>query len=186
MNPELEMVDSDEDAGTMTIRLKETGEVATFDYSDIEEGRLSFESAEGKMSFDVSGDDESGSVVTMETDEGEARFGMGKEARGLPAWIPIYPGAPAPEATYTASMEGTESGAFGFETPASPAEIFEYYRTQLDSAGFKVDEYSASEGGTVTGGMLTATSGAPERTVNVMIGREGQTSQVSVQYSFKP
>ena len=42
MNPDLELVDSDRDAGTMTIRNKEDGEVITVNYEDIEKGKLSF------------------------------------------------------------------------------------------------------------------------------------------------
>lgn len=185
VNPELELVESDDDSGTMTIRFKETGEVATFDYSDIQEGRISFESAEGKMSFDVTGA-ESGSLVTVETDEGEARFGVGDEAAEMPAWLPAYPGAASPESTYTASMEGMESGAFGFETADPPAAIFAYYRSQLEAAGFDIQEHTTSQGGTVMGGLLSATSESPERSVNVVIGREGDTSQVSLQYNYKP
>ena len=39
MNPELELVDSDREAGTMTIRNKEDGEVITVNYEDIEQGQ---------------------------------------------------------------------------------------------------------------------------------------------------
>ena len=37
MNPELEMVESDEDAGTLTVREKSSGKVITFNYEDIKE-----------------------------------------------------------------------------------------------------------------------------------------------------
>ena len=81
-NPDLELVETDEEEGTITIRDKESGEVATFDYSQIKEGKLSFESPEGKMTFDAEGADEGG-VFTMETDEGTAKWGAGEKA----GWI---------------------------------------------------------------------------------------------------
>ena len=43
MNPDLELVSTDDDAETMTIRDKTTGKETTLNWSDIAEGKLTFE-----------------------------------------------------------------------------------------------------------------------------------------------
>ena len=66
-NPEIELVTADKQEGIVTFRNTETGEEFTFDYSDIEEGRFSFESGDDKTSFSL---DSEGERMTITTDEG--------------------------------------------------------------------------------------------------------------------
>jgi len=57
LNPDLELVETDEEAGTMTILQKSTGEEVTLNFEDIAEGRFSVETSEGEstISFDPQG-----------------------------------------------------------------------------------------------------------------------------------
>ncbi|MEZ5332299.1 MAG: hypothetical protein R2991_09670 [Thermoanaerobaculia bacterium] len=113
LNPELELVDSDEDAGTMTIRNKKTGEEFTADYSDIEEGKISFESDGKAVSFDARGAAEGGSgVITMTDEAGEqtAVIGGQGDSSAVPSWFPLYPGASDVGATYSAKNATEETG----------------------------------------------------------------------------
>jgi hypothetical protein len=181
-NPDLELVESDEEEGTLTVRDKETGEVATFDYSEIEEGRLSFETSEGVLSVDATGT-EGGGLVTFEGEEGQARLIAGEEAIELPSWLPEYPRGSAIEATFSATIEGVDQGAFGFSTADAPAEVLAFYRERLEAEGFQLQENTSSEGGEVIGGMLTAASDEEERGATVIANREGDATNVSVQYS---
>lgn len=182
MNPELELVDSDEDEGTLTIRVKETGETATFDYSEIKEGKFRFESDEGSMTFDTDADSETG-FITVETEEGTSRLGIGTDAGEIPDWVPAYPGAAYQQAGLTSQMGGTNSGSFAFETEDPPGDVLEFFREELEAAGFSVQDNTMSEGGRVQGGLLTATSESDERQVQVTISGEGATTQGSIFYS---
>ena len=47
INPELELVESDREAGTITIREKSTGKEVTVNYSQLERGELVFGDGEG-------------------------------------------------------------------------------------------------------------------------------------------
>jgi hypothetical protein len=49
VNPEVELVSTDEQAGTMTIRIKETGKLATVTYADLAQGRFSVTSDDGNF-----------------------------------------------------------------------------------------------------------------------------------------
>ena len=185
MNPELELVESDEDEGVLTIRNKETGEVASFDYSEIEKGKIRFESDEGSMTFDADSADD-GAIITVETEEGTSRWGAGAEAGEIPDWLPEYPGAAVQQAGFTSQTGGTNSGSFAFETSDSPGEVLEFFRQELEAAGFSVQENTMSQDGTFQGGLLTATSEADDRQAQVTVSREGEMTRGSIFYSESP
>ena len=73
-NPNLDLVETDEEAGTITVRNNKTGEIATLNFEDIAEGKFSVTTDEGDFSVDASVDGEEGSV-TIKGPEGETRFG---------------------------------------------------------------------------------------------------------------
>jgi hypothetical protein len=54
MNSELELLSTDDDAGTITFRSSETGEEATLNFEDIAQGRFTMTTSEGEVSIDAS------------------------------------------------------------------------------------------------------------------------------------
>lgn len=181
LNPELEMIETDASEGTITIRVKETGEIATFDYSEIKEGKLSLESSEGKIAFDATAEDE-GAVFTVETDEGTMKVGSLTGPEDLPVWLPEYPNAESFVTAHSEVKEGSSSGTFSFRTPDAPEEVLTYYQERLESAGLVVKETTTNQDGDVLGGYLTA-SGEPNRQTTVTITPEGEATRVGVVYS---
>lgn len=182
MNPELEMVDSDDGEGTITIRVKETGEVATFDYSEIKEGKLSLESSEGRIAFDATSEDE-GAVITVETEEGTTKMGSLSGPDQLPAWLPEYPNAENFVTAHSEVKEGSSSGTFSFQTPDTPEEVLTYYQDKFESAGLTVKETTTNQDDSVLGGFLTATDDESNRQTTVTITPEGDSTRVGVFYS---
>ena len=176
-NPELELVETDDDAGTITIRVKETGEVATFDYSQIQEGKLSFESSEGKMTFDTSGDEE-GAIFTVESDEGTATWGAGQK----PEWIPDYPGAEEVQVAYIQEMGETSGGAFSFSTADSAADVLAFYSQELEAAGFAVQENTSTSGGEIQSAILIAKDEAGNRYAQITVTPTAEATQVAVTF----
>ncbi len=183
LNPELDLVESDAGSGTITVRNKETGEEATFDYSEIEEGRFTFKSDEGEVSFDTQRQGEGG-TLTVTTEEGETRFGAGAAADELPGWVPLYPGASKMEAGFTSRSGGEVSGLWSLETGDRVEEVQEYYESELGDEGFEVtvQTYTGPQGATA---VVTGVLSEPGRQVNVTITREGGTTKVGLQYSGK-
>jgi len=177
MNPELELVETDKDEGTITVRVKESGEVATFDYSQIKEGKLSFESSEGKMTFDAEGADEGG-VFTMETDEGTARLGAGEKA----AWIPDYPNAEDVQTLFSQDMGGTSGGAFSFSTYDSATEVLAYYSQELKEDGFAVQENTSTQDGEISSANLIAHHESTQRQAQISVTPEDEAIRVVVSY----
>ncbi len=90
-NPELQLLATDDEAGTFTFRITRTGEEATVNFEDIAKGRFSVTTSEGEYSIDASGETEGG--VTFKGPEGETRFGASADLSRIPEWVPTYPGA---------------------------------------------------------------------------------------------
>ena len=159
-NPDMEVVESDTDKGTITVRNKKTGEVVTWNAADIESGKWS-----------------------VETDEGTATFGGGGP-QDLPAWVPVYPGGSVTGNFDTTSAEG-RTVAFTMTTPDTVAAVLEFYESQLQSAGLTVQKSTFDQAGT-SGGTVGGTSQDEKRSASVMVSTaDGQTSAV-VSFTEKP
>jgi hypothetical protein len=177
-NPEVEVVSSDPDAGTITLREKKTGKVVKFNAEDIKNGKFSFESDGEKVNVEANGDN--GGSFKVESSKG--RFAVGGAADAAPDWVPVYPGARA-DSYSNLEANGEKSGTFTIHT-ADPAEkVLAYYKSQLEGAGFKVEK-STLESTAAFGGNLTATAGA--RSVNVTVATQEGETQGLVAYSEKP
>ena len=151
VSPEVELVSSDEDKGTLTIKNKKTGEVMTISAEDAKEGRFVFKSDEGTAVFDASGQQ---GTLKVTTDKGEtATFGAGSP-QNLPSWLPVYPGGSVTGTYDTTTAEG-RTAAFTVTTRDSSDKVLEYYESEFKGAGFKVDKttYTANNqtAGSVTG-----------------------------------
>ena len=180
MNPDLELVDSDRDAGTITIRNKEDGEVITVNYDDIEKGKLSFETDEGEVTVGVSGDAEEG-LLTVTTD-GEETMRIGTaDLDKVPDWVPVFPDATV-TGTYSASTPDGVGGSFQLTSADSVDDVLAFYVEQLEGDGWSVQktEYSGPDG---KGGQIIASHEDEDRTVMVILSSSEDGTQAMVNYS---
>jgi hypothetical protein len=178
MNPDLELVSSDEASGKVTIKNKKTGEVVTVNMADIQNGKISFDTPQGQSSMSF---DQSAGKMEVHGANGEvASFGA---AAKLPEWVPAYPGASA-EGVYSAEDASQRGGTFGLTTTDSVSQVFAFYKDQVEGAGFKVTEnhYSGPNG---DGGIVVGESGDGKRTVTFTIAAESGKTRVAGVYSEK-
>jgi uncharacterized protein YfiM (DUF2279 family) len=174
-NPELEVVKSDEDAGTLTIKNLKTGEVVTMNAKDIQEGKVTFTTKEGTTTIDGSSSGESGGV-TVTNDKGEkATFSAGTDApKNLPSWVPVYGGAKV-EGSYDATTAEGRNAMFTVTSRDSVDQVAEFYQSQLEGAGLKVERSSYETAGNKAI-MLVGKTDDDKRTANVTVSsNEGQT-----------
>ena len=179
--PELEEVDVDEAAGTMTVRNTKTGEVITVNFEDIKNGRFSWTVDGEEVTVDVS--EAEGGTVKIESSKGEG-FALSTGAavsEDIPDWVPVYPGAEAASRSMMTSDEGV-TGSFQIETGDAVSDVIAFYRDRLKEAGFEITVNTFSGEGS-EGGMVQATLEAGQRSVMVMINREAGPTQASVTYS---
>ena len=173
MNPDLEMVESDDDAGTITVREKSSGTVVTMNYEDIEEGRISFESEEGRVEITGQGQGGEG-VMTISTDEGETRIGGGGE---IPDWVPAHPATTARQSLLRSTGPTGDNGQASFTVDAAADDVAAFYKAELEEAGYTVSvtTYSGNEGsvsvvsGQKDGGTIVASVREVESQVEVVV-----------------
>jgi hypothetical protein len=182
-SPDLEEVETDEDAGTMTIRNTKTGEIITVNFDDINEGRFSWTADGEEMTIDVS-DAEDGTVKIESSDgDGFALTTGSAVNEEIPDWLPVYPGS---EPTNRGTMKTNDSvnGNFTLSTDDAVAEVLEFYREQLKSEGFQVTVNTYS-GGDNEGAMINSVHEAENRSVIVVIGSDDGSTTVNLTYSSK-
>ena len=177
-NPDLELISSDEEAGTMTVLQKSTGKEITLDFEDIAEGRFSIETEDGESTISFDPEGEGG--LTFEGPEGTTTFGGGDA--DLPEWIAVYPGASEPQGTYSSTAGDQRSGSVSFRSTDPVARVLEFYERSLKAAGLEVNKTTFTAQGS-DGGMLQANSQDPQRTVMVMVSDEDGETSIAVTYS---
>ena len=178
MNPDLELVESDRDAGTITIREKDSGEVITVNYEDIKEGKLTFETDEGEMTFSASEDSEEG-LFTVTTDGEETMRVGSSDMDSLPDWVPVFPGGTT-TGTYSATTPDGVSGSFQLTSSESVDDVLAFYVEQFEDDEWSVQktEYSGPDG---KGGQVIAS--VEDRTVMVILSTSEEGTQAMVNYN---
>lgn len=182
-NPDIELVSADEDAQTVTLRNKKTGEVMTFDLEDVKKGRIAFTTAKGER-VNVETSDEGGGTVRIRSDQGEMTF-MGGGEDELPTFLPRYPGLRL-RSTMTSNAEGTVSRLWQFTSDDAPDRILEFYRREMEAKGFSVTLNTTRQGGRVSGGLLHATVDGDEQLLNVAATAAGTGSEGTIAFQMRP
>lgn len=174
-NPELELVEADENAGTVTIRNKKTGETVTLDAKEVRKGKLSFRTEKGEeLRFE--GSKQEGSFK-ISSKGGELTFGANQS---LPSWVPLPAGA-KPAGAFAASGKGEEHGWASFESQESPADLLRFYETALKGTGFSPSVSRFEHNGKVVGGLVGGQH-ADGRKLSVTVTSEKGKTTVVVGY----
>lgn len=163
-NPNVEVVNTDNGAGTLTIRDRRTGKESTITFDQARNGHFSI----------TANDDRGGS--------GSVQFGG--DAKDLPSWVPKYPGAVN---TGLFSAKGTdnngkgEGGSFTFTTSDSPRKVLDFYREKAGELGLKVNLNTD----TGSGGMIVAAEEDEKRSLMATANTSGGSTTVSITYGEK-
>ena len=178
-NPDLEIVSSDDGAGTVTIRNKKTGEEITMNARDIKQGRLKFKNEKGdEVSFEGSGQ-QGKETFKIRSNKGSVTFGSG-DGEKLPSWVPTYPGGQSLASASETTAAGF-SGHCSFQTADATDKVLSFYERELKASGFTVERTAMQ--GMVRLANLNAKADGGKRTVNVIITPVGEASQVVLQYA---
>jgi len=178
-NPDLDVVSTDETAGTITVKNNKTGDVVTLNAKDIQEGRFEVETGEGKTVFDASSGKDGGTLkVTNEKGEVATLQAGAGAPQNLPSWVPVYPGGTV-QGSLDTSGGGGSAVAFTVTTTDPADKVLSFYQSKLEAAGLEVNTYSASVNKQQLGGTLTGSSESPKREVSVLVSSgEGQTQAI--------
>jgi hypothetical protein len=158
-NPNVEIVNLDEAAGSVTIKDKKTGKITTISLDDAKAGNITFTS------------EDTGESVSL---------GAGAAAR-LPSWVTPYPGASA-QGGITGQKEGGNSGSINYTTADSVAQVAEFYKQKMNDQGFVLQDESQMPS-SETFAMVVGKSADENRTLTVAASSaEGQTT---IQLTFE-
>lgn len=204
MNPELEVVSTDDTKNEATIKIKKTGETYTMSFDDIKNGKLTMRDSSGQeISIDGSKAGSEGKVIIKGKDgeeavidgsgakngqmkikskDGEVTIG-GASLSDLPAWVPVYPGAASHQGGGMKNeKDGVVNGAIALESADSVAKIKEFYEVQLKNEGFKVESNEISADGKQTI-ILNGINDSTSSKVNVMASTDEGKTAVMLNYS---
>ncbi|MBN2430270.1 MAG: hypothetical protein JXQ27_02290 [Acidobacteria bacterium] len=184
-NPDLELVSADEDTGTITIRNTKTDEELTVDYRDLKDGKIVFKTDQGELKIEQESAGEGGATMTYSGEEGEAgtvRYGTATSADQLPDWLPIYTGKM--QIGYITQSESTDNGMLTIETSDSLESISEFYKNELEAAGFNVSTSSIESGGQ----RIVTVQGSDDtggRSVGMTATQENGISKIGITFHTK-
>jgi hypothetical protein len=185
VNPELEVVSSDEEAGTLTIKNTKTGETVTMNAKDVEQGHIEFKTKDGTAVFDASGKDGTVKVTDNKGQVSTLQAGSGAAPQNLPSWLPVYPGGTIQGTFDTNTPEG-RSASFSLTTQDPGDKVLSFYESRLKGAGLKVDSTTMTSTTEGKGGILTASSENPSRNVSVLVGAaEGSQTTATITFAEK-
>lgn len=160
-NPDIDVIDSDDKAGKITVRDKKTGKVVTIDMDSVKDGKIS-----------------------IETDEGKAVFG-GAGSVKAPDWVLIPPGATV-QGGFSTTSEGRAAGSVVFQSKESVAALKAMFEEKYKAAGFESETSIATSGGGEEGAHLQFQNKARKRNVIVSIGKSPEGSTANIAYSEEP
>ena len=181
VNPELDLVASNDGAGTITFRNTRTGEEATLNYEDIAEGRFSMTTSEGEVSIDASG--QAGGGVTLSGPDGETRFGASADLSVVPDWVPVYPGAADTRSMMHAVTADGVMGALTSTTSDDLQTVVAHFRQVFEDEGYQIGSESVTTTGDRALGAITGERADEGQSINVVIVENAGESQVTVNYN---
>lgn len=158
LNPELEMVSQDEEAGEMTIRTKD-GEEKTLSYQDIAEGRITVTDAEGNVT----------------------RMGSADLSQ-VPEWVPRAPDLTDAVSTFHSESGGKVIGQFSGKSPMGGEDLKKFHEDAASALGMGSSSSNSMNANGTAVTTLNFSGGGRSLTV-VITEKPGQSAQVNTNYS---
>ena len=167
INPDAEVVSTNDRAGTITIREKSTGKVVNMRFDPDKKSLVIVGDDGNQVEIHGDGDGKDGSVEIKASD-GTVKFGSAAAGAALPSWLPAYPGSSPIGALSTQSKDGSQN-SWTFKTSDPPTAVMTFYQDKLKDAGLKITMTTQSAGG----GMISADDKASGRTALITAGQSG-------------
>ncbi len=169
MNPDVEVVSTDNDSQTLKLRKKKTGETitidlqnmkdgkirildekgkeSTIDLQDVKDGKFRFFDNEGKEStISISGSDKEGKesgTMNIKTSEGNFNISTGSKADKLPKWVPLYKDV-VPKQVMVMTADKGSSGGYSIVVKDSVEIAAMLMEQKLKDDGFTTSKNSYS------------------------------------------
>ncbi len=177
-NPDLELVSSDREKNTLTVRNKKTGETLTVNAEDIKDGKVTVTNEKGET-VDFSASQE-GVKITNEKGEVATLGGSAGGPKDLPSWVPVYAGGTVQGTFESTNAEG-RTVAFTVSTQDPIDKVVSFYESKLKDEGFTVDKSTMSTNDQTGFSTVSGKSADGKREVGVVVtATPGQGTQAAV------
>lgn len=192
VDEDVEVVATDREDKTVTLRIRETGDVVSVDLSELpsmlggqsgETVRLNGEADEsggvltirtpgGETQIELRGNDEGG-FLRISTPDDDIHFGAGGQAGSVPGWVPVHPDARVEKRLFSATTDDGRVGAVLFRIDESPGAVLQWYQDEMPEGEFSLNG-SMSNGREGTQGKIEwrSRSGDDEREISVAVGAD--------------
>ncbi len=181
-HPDLEVVDSDDEAGTFTVRNLQTGEVATLNFQDIADGKFTVTTEEGDVTVSAAPSAEGGGI-TISGPEGEARMGASASLEDVPEWVPFLPDATESSGAFQMTTSEGIAGMVAQKTDRNTREVLDWFKDWFGRNGYEIsgETVTTSPGGSY--GALTGSLAEEGRTIGVTVIESEDGTQVAINYT---
>jgi hypothetical protein len=178
-NPDVEILSSDDRAGTVTFKDKKNGKVITLNFDQIKQGKLTFEEDGKKVTMATSND----GLKIASSDGSTIQIGATASSK-LPDWLPAYPGA---NTQGSFAMQGANEAAatVSFTTKDSADTVAKFYEEAFKNAGLSTSANMMQQDGKTSGGMISADSADKKKSAVVNIAAGDGAATVGITYSDK-
>lgn len=179
LNPEIEEVSVDEEAGTITVRETATGKQYTVSVADLKDGKFSITGEDGETVFSAEGDP-GGQGVTITSGEGEMTLSGGDES-AAPEWVPRLEDQKI-TGQQAMTVNGKRHGNYQLSTGLATDEVVAFYTEALQAEGFEAstNTYSSNEDSTT---IVQYRNADDERTLVLTVAVSGGEQTVNVTYT---
>jgi hypothetical protein len=178
VNPDVEVVSTDEDKGTITVRDKKTGKLLTMNLQDAQKGKFVFEQDGQKLEMQAHGEGDKGSLE-LKSGDGSMKFGTDGK---MPDWLPAYPGS-TPKGVFSMQNGKGSGGSFGLTTNDSIEQVMRFYEDALKKAGLTVKTQTMQANGKTSLGVVTGEELGNKRSVMVNATVADGATSVAITFS---
>ena len=159
-NPDIEVVDRDDEKQMVSLKNLKTNEVVTLNLEDLEQGRISWVTADGEVK-------------------------IGANVGDIPSWVPIPPGSEA-NLNYSATENGEASGMVTYTVDDSVDEVITWYKEKLESDGYQLQSHNADMGEQGQTGTLVGVDEESGRRITInAASQEDGSSAGSITFGMK-
>jgi len=159
-NPDLDVIRTNDGAGTITLRNRRTGKETTITFDQARQGKITF-----------SAEDDNGKTARVE---------FGGSGRP-PIWVPEYPGSHPTYSIRGSADSGEEGGNFTYTTDDDASKVMSFYQDKARELGMEAKVTTT----TAEGGMLVASREGDDRSLTVVVAGNGGGTTVNVTYARK-
>jgi hypothetical protein len=182
LNPEIELVEADEESESITIREKATGKTITVKLEDLQEGRVSFTDGKGEQPTLQAQSEGPNASIQLHGPDGQPVANAHKGGTvEFPEWAPV------PQGTYSNSAKTRTNGATIWvatvTTGGTVKSIVDSIERDVTARGFRVNTNNLATSTDGSALMFSAVSEDNKRTITAIGGTKSGIGAVEFIFS---